>query len=180
MPAYKFADVRPTFPARGSYWVAPNADLIGRVSLAEEVSIWFGAVLRGDIEPIGIGHGSNVQDLTVMHTDAEFPLSVGRNCTIGHRALLHGCRIGDNTLIGMGAVIMTGARIGANCIIGAHALVPEHKQIPDGSVVVGVPGRIVRDMTEEDVARNAAAAERYITRWKDYAGPSFSEVPEEG
>jgi carbonic anhydrase/acetyltransferase-like protein (isoleucine patch superfamily) len=179
MPAYTFDGVAPNLPSAGTFWLAPNADIIGRVSLAEDVSIWFGAVLRGDIEAISIGHRSNVQDLSVMHTDAGFPLSVGRNCTIGHRALLHGCQIGDNTLIGMGAVIMTGARIGANCIIGAHTLVPEHKQIPDHSLVVGVPGRIVRDMTDEDVSRNAAAAERYVARWKDYSGPGFSVVPKQ-
>ena len=177
MPVYLFDGVTPTLPEPGNYWVAPNADVIGRVNLADDVSIWFGAVLRGDIEPISIGRRSNVQDLTVMHTDAEFPLSVGQNCTIGHRAILHGCQIGDNTLIGMGAVVMTGARIGANCIIGAHALVPEHKVIPDGSLVIGVPGRVVRDMTDGDVASNAAAAERYVIRWKDYVGPGFSEVP---
>ena len=139
MPVYSFEGTKPSLPAPGTFWIAPDADLIGKVSLAEEVSIWFGAVLRGDIEPITIGYRSNVQDLSVFHTDGGYPLVVGEGCTIGHRAILHGCTIGDNTLVGMGAVIMSGAKVGANCIIGAHALVPEGKTIPDGSLVVGVP-----------------------------------------
>jgi carbonic anhydrase/acetyltransferase-like protein (isoleucine patch superfamily) len=176
LPIYTYNDHAPELPEPGTYWVAPDADLIGRVVLAADVSIWFGAVLRGDIEPLIIGERSNVQDLSVMHTDGGFPLVVGRNCTIGHRALLHGCTIGDNTLIGMGAVVMTGAKIGANCLIAAHALVPEHKEIPDGSLVMGVPGRVARRMSDEDIANNAAATERYVKRWRDYAGPGFRAI----
>ena len=176
MPIYTFNDVAPDLPAAGTFWVAPNADLVGKVTLRTDVSIWFGAVLRGDIERLTIGERSNVQDLSVMHTDSGWPLIVGRDCTIGHCALLHGCTIGDNTLIGMCAVVMTGAKIGANCLIAAHALVPEHKEIPDGSLVMGVPGRIARQMTDKDIANNAAAAERYVNRWRDYTGGGFREV----
>ncbi len=180
MPIYTFDGIAPNLPAHGTYWIAPDADLIGRVNIAEEVSIWFGAVLRGDIEAISIGYRSNVQDLTVMHTDGDWPLTVGRDCTIGHRAILHGCTIGDNTLIGMGAVVMTGAKIGANCLIAAHALVPEHKEIPDGSLVMGVPGKIVRQLSEDDIASNAAAAERYVRRWRKYTGAGFDIVSRHG
>jgi carbonic anhydrase/acetyltransferase-like protein (isoleucine patch superfamily) len=176
LPIYSYNDITPELPEPGTFWVAPDADLIGKVTVAKEVSIWFGAVLRGDIERITIGERSNVQDLSVCHTDGGFPLTVGKNCTIGHRALLHGCTIGDNTLIGMGAVVMTGAKIGANCLIAAHALVPEHKVIPDGSLVMGVPGKIVRQMSEEDIANNAAATERYVKRWRDYAAAGFREL----
>jgi len=178
LPIYTYDGVAPTVPAHGTYWVAPDADIIGLVTLAEEVSIWFGAVLRGDIERISIGYRSNVQDLSVMHTDGDWPLTVGRDVTIGHRAILHGCTIGDNTLIGMGAVVMTGAKIGANCLIAAHALVPEHKEIPDGSLVMGVPGKIVRQLTEDDIAANAAAADRYVRRWRKYTGAGFDLVGE--
>lgn len=163
-------------PRPGAFWVAPDADIIGRVSLSEGVSVWFGAVLRGDIELIAVGRRSNVQDLSVMHTDANLPLTVGEDCTIGHRALLHGCIIGDNTLVGMGAVIMSGARIGRDCLIAAHALVSENKTIPDGSLVMGVPGKVVRQLSVAEIASNAAAAERYDRRWKAYAAPEFREV----
>lgn len=176
LPVYTFEGTAPDLPPAGSYWIAPDADVIGRVVLAPDVSIWFGAVLRGDIEPITIGYRSNVQDLSVFHTDEGYPLTIGENCTIGHRALLHGCTIGDNTLVGMGAVVMSGAMVGANCLIAAHALVPEGKVIPDGSLVMGVPGKIVRPMTEDDIAGNAAAAERYVRRWRHYREPGFRAV----
>lgn len=176
MPIYSFEDESPTLPAEGRYWVAPDADVIGRVVLAEDTSIWFGAVLRGDIEPISIGARSNVQDLCVMHTDAGYPLTVGPDCTIGHRALLHGCEIGENTLIGMGAVILTGAKIGKNCLIAAHALVPERKVIPDGSLVIGVPGKVVRSLGEGEIADITAATERYLRRWRQYASAGFRKI----
>ena len=176
MPIYSFDGAAPELPSGDTCWVAPDADVIGRVTLAEDVSIWFGAVLRGDIEPIVIGRRSNVQDLSVFHTDGGFPLTVGENCTVGHRALLHGCTIGNNTLVGMGAVVMSGATIGSNCLIGAHALVPEGKTIPDGSLVVGVPGKIARTMTDADIAGNTAAAERYVQRWRQYREPGFQQI----
>jgi carbonic anhydrase/acetyltransferase-like protein (isoleucine patch superfamily) len=145
-------------------WVAPSASVLGRVVLADGVGIWFGAVLRGDNEPIVIGEGSNVQENTVMHTDVGFPLTVGRYVTIGHQAMLHGCTIGDGCLIGIQAVVMNGARIGAGCLIGAGALVPEGKVIPDRSLVLGSPGKVVRELTDEDLARIRAGAESYVAR----------------
>ncbi len=145
-------------------WVAPSATVLGRVVLADGVGIWFGAVLRGDNEPIVIGEGSNVQENTVMHTDVGFPLTVGRGVTIGHQAMLHGCTIGDGSLIGIQAVVMNGVRIGRDCLIGAGALVPEGKTIPDRSLVLGSPGKVVRELTEEDVARIRAGAESYVAR----------------
>ena len=125
-------------------WIAPDANVIGKIVIQEGASIWFGATLRGDNEEIVIGKGSNVQENTIMHTDMGYPLTVGEGCTIGHKALLHGCTIGDNTLIGMGAVILNGAKIGKNCLIGANALITENKVIPDGSLVMGSPGKVVR------------------------------------
>ena len=157
-------------------WVAPSADLMGKVEIGANASVWFNCVMRGDTDRLVVGEGSNVQDASVLHTDAGIELRIGKDCTIGHQVMLHGCTIGDNTLIGMGAVVMSGARVGANCIIGAHALIPENKVIPDGSLVVGVPGKIVRQMTDEDIANNAAATERYVRRWRDYVGAGFAEL----
>lgn len=176
MPIYAFDGAEPSLPPDGTFWVAPDADVVGKVVLEEDSSVWFGAVLRGDIETITIGRRSNVQDLSVMHTDANFPLAVGPDCTIGHRAILHGCEIGANTLVGMGAVILTGAKIGANCLIAAHALVPEGKVIPDGSLVIGVPGKVVRSLSPAEIADITAATERYVRRWKLYAGDTFRKL----
>ena len=133
-------------------WIAPDANIIGKIVVEEGASIWFGATLRGDNEEIRIGAGSNVQENTVMHTDMGFPLTVGKGCTIGHKALLHGCTIGDNSLIGMGAVILNGAKIGKNCLIGANALITEGKTIPDGSLVMGAPGKVVRELDEAAIS----------------------------
>jgi len=140
---YELNGVAPILP-EAAHWVANEAILIGDVKVEELASIWFGAVLRGDNERITIGAGSNVQENVVMHTDMGFPLDVGAGCTIGHKAMLHGCKIGDNTLIGMGATVLNGAVIGQNCLIGAGALVTEGKVIPDGSLVVGAPGKVTR------------------------------------
>jgi carbonic anhydrase/acetyltransferase-like protein (isoleucine patch superfamily) len=137
MTLYALDGQAPQLPADGDCWIAPDANVIGRVVLESGTSVWFGATLRGDNEVIHIGAGSNVQENTVMHTDIGYPLVVGQNCTIGHRAILHGCSIGDNTLIGMGATVLNGAKIGRNCLIGAGALVTEGKEIPDGSLVMG-------------------------------------------
>ncbi len=127
-------------------WVAPDANLIGRVVLGPGASVWFGATLRGDNEEIRIGAGTNVQEACVMHTDMGYPLMIGENCTIGHKAMLHGCTIGDGSLIGMGATVLNGAVIGKGCLIGAGALVTEGKVIPDGSLVMGAPGKVVREL----------------------------------
>ncbi|MFN3613596.1 MAG: gamma carbonic anhydrase family protein [Rubrimonas sp.] len=142
-------------------WVAPGARVIGRVILAAGASVWFNAVLRGDNEPITIGRGSNVQDGTVVHTDPGMPCTVGADVTVGHAAILHGCVVGDGSLIGMGAVILNGARIGKGCLIGANALITEGKEIPDGALVMGQPGKVVRMLTEDERAGLLLSAERY-------------------
>jgi len=142
-------------------WVAPDATLIGRVVLEEGASVWFGAVLRGDNEEVRVGAGSNVQDNAVLHTDMGYPLTIGANCTIGHRVMLHGCTVGDGSLIGMGATLLNGARIGRGCLIGAGALITEGKDIPDFSLVMGAPGRVVRALDDAAQARLIASAEGY-------------------
>jgi carbonic anhydrase/acetyltransferase-like protein (isoleucine patch superfamily) len=149
-------------------WIAPNATLIGRVRLAQESSVWFGAVLRGDNEWITVGERSNVQDGCVLHTDMGSPLDIGPDCTIGHLAMLHGCTIGANSLVGIGAVILNGARIGKNCLIGAKALITEGKIIPDNSLVVGAPGKIARVLTESEIASLTASAAHYVANWRRY------------
>jgi carbonic anhydrase/acetyltransferase-like protein (isoleucine patch superfamily) len=169
MTLHALDGVRPQTPAEGSYWVAPTAAVIGNVRLAEGVGIWFGAVLRGDNELIDIGRDTNVQDLTVMHTDPSYPLSIGAGCTIGHRAILHGCTVADNVLVGMGAIILNGAHIGKNSLIGAGALVPEGREIPEGSLVVGTPGKVVRSLTDEQIGRLRESAAHYVANWKRFA-----------
>ncbi|NGQ91965.1 gamma carbonic anhydrase family protein [Rhodobacter sp. HX-7-19] len=144
-----------------SAWVAPDANLIGRVVLEAGASVWFGATLRGDNEEIRVGAGSNVQEACVLHTDMGYPLVIGADCTIGHRAMLHGCVIGDGTLIGMGATILNGARIGRGCLIGACALITEGKEIPDGSLVMGSPGKVIRSLDEAAQARLLQSAAGY-------------------
>ncbi|MDE0969464.1 MAG: gamma carbonic anhydrase family protein [Octadecabacter sp.] len=141
-------------------WVAPGSHLIGKVSVMQAASIWFGVTVRGDNERITIGTGSNVQENSVLHTDIGFPLVIGSNCTIGHKAMLHGCTIGNNTLIGMGAMVLNGAKIGENCLIGAGALITEGKVIPDGSLVMGI-GKIVRNLDAEAVQRLTNSALHY-------------------
>ena len=151
----------PDLPADGDFWVAPGAHVMGRVSLGSGVSVWFGAVIRGDNEPIMVGAGSNIQENAVLHTDWGYPLTIGENCTVGHRAMLHGCSIGDGSLIGMGATVLNGARIGRGCLIGACALVTEGKEIPDGSLVMGAPARVVRMLDPEAQAGLLASAVHY-------------------
>jgi carbonic anhydrase/acetyltransferase-like protein (isoleucine patch superfamily) len=168
MPIYALEKSVPVFADRASNWIAPDATLIGDVRIGRDVSIWFGTVIRGDNEPIVICDASNVQEHTVMHTDAGFPLTIGRGCTIGHRALLHGCSIGDNSLVGMGAIVLNGARIGKNSLVGAGALVPEGKVFPDGSLIVGSPARVVRTLDEAAVAGLRAAAEHYVQNGKRF------------
>ena len=169
MPVYALNGVSPELPDAASYWIAQSADVIGRVRLEKNASVWFGAVLRGDNELILVGEGSNVQDGCVLHTDVGAPLTIGQNCTIGHQAMLHGCTIGNNTLVGIGATILNHAVIGNNCLIGAHALIPEGKTIPDNSLVMGAPGRVVRQLDEEAVERLRKSAESYVKNWQRYA-----------
>ncbi len=142
-------------------WLAPGCHVMGKVRMAAGASVWFGAVLRGDNELIDLGPGTNIQENSVLHTDMGYPLTIGAGCTIGHKAMLHGCTIGDNTLIGMGATVLNGAVIGRDCLIGAGALVTEGKVIPDGSLVMGVPGRVVRSMDADAIARLRASATNY-------------------
>lgn len=159
MTLYALGGIAPQI--EGSAWVAPDANVIGNVVLAAKSSVWFGCTLRGDNEPIEVGAGSNVQENCVFHTDPGCPLTIGINCTIGHKVMLHGCTIGDNTLIGMGATILNGAKIGKNCLIGAGALITENKVIPDGSLVMGVPGKVVRELDAEAITGLTRSAEHY-------------------
>ena len=156
---YALGDLLPEIDATA--WVAPDANVIGKIVLEAESSVWFGSTLRGDNEEIRVGRGSNVQENCVLHTDMGFPLTIGADCTIGHKAILHGCSIGDGSLIGMGAVILNGATIGQGCLIGAGALITEGKVIPDGSLVMGAPGRIIRDLDAAGRARLLKSAEGY-------------------
>ncbi len=142
-------------------WIAPDANLIGKVVVEESASVWFGCTIRADHEEIRIGAGSNVQESCVMHIDAGYPLTIGNNCTIGHKVMLHGCSIGDNTLIGMGAIVLNGAKIGKNCLIGAGALITENKEIPDNSLVMGAPGKVVRQLDEAAAQRVTWSALHY-------------------
>lgn len=164
---YAYEGSEPELAPEGC-WIAPTAVVIGRVRLERDASVWFGAVLRGDGEPITVGEGSNVQDGCILHTDPGFPLVIGRRVTVGHLAVVHGCTIGDGSLIGIGATVLSGARIGRDCLIAAKALVPEGKEIPDRSVVMGVPGRIVAEVRPEQIERMRAGAQVYVERWKRY------------
>ena len=143
-------------------WVAPGAHVIGRVILRANASVWFGAVLRGDNEPIEVGEGSNVQELCCLHTDPGFPLGIGREVTVGHKAMLHGCAIGEGALIGMGATVLNGATIGEGAVLGAGALVPEGKSIPAGALAIGAPAKVVRELTDEQRAAFRAGAAHYV------------------
>ncbi|MDA7450864.1 gamma carbonic anhydrase family protein [Planktomarina temperata] len=166
---YKVNENKPQFPEDGDFWVAPDANVIGKIRLNTGASVWFGATLRGDNEWIDIGAGSNVQENSVLHTDIGFPLTIGRNCTIGHKAILHGCTIGDQSLIGMGAIVLNGAQIGRNCLIGAGALITEGKIIPENSLVVGAPGKVVRSLTEAEIEGLLASATGYQTNMRRFA-----------
>ena len=149
-------------------WIAPDATLIGDVRVGRNAGFWFGVVIRGDNEPITIGADTNVQEHTIMHTDPGFPLTIGEGCTIGHRALLHGCTIGDNSLIGMGAIVLNGARIGKNSLVGAGALVTEGKEFPDNSLIVGSPAKAIRVLDDAAVARLRGSAAHYVANGKRF------------
>ena len=166
MPIYQLGEDKPAIPS--SAFVAAEATIIGKVILGENVSIWPGAVLRGDNEPITIGHGSNVQDNAVLHADPGFPLNIGDNVTVGHQAMLHGCTIGDGTLIGIQAVIMNGAVIGKDCLVGAGALIPEGKSYGDRKLIVGAPAKVIRELSDADIAKMHRAAAGYMRRQERY------------
>jgi len=169
MALYALGDSVPETPGEGEYWVAPDAQVMGRVVLHRNASIWYGAVVRGDNDPIVIGEDSNVQDLSVLHTDEGVPLTIGKGVTIGHKAMLHGCTVGDYSLIGIGATVLNGAKIGRNCIVGAHALITEGKDIPDNSLVVGAPAKVMRTLDEDATAMLKYSAEHYVKNWKRHS-----------
>jgi len=169
MALFELEGHRVAVPANGRFWVAGNAVLVGKITIGEDVSVWFNTVARGDNEPIVIGERSNVQDGCVLHTDPGFPLTIGAEATIGHMAMLHGCSIGRGALIGIGAVVLNGAKIGDECLIGAGALIPEGKEIPARSVVFGSPGKVVRQVGERELERMRWGVELYVNRWKAYA-----------
>ena len=169
MTIHALDGLSPELPAEGTYWIAPTATVIGKVRLGEGVGVWFGAVLRGDYEPIVVGANTNLQEHVMLHTDPGFPVTIGAGCTIGHRAIVHGCTIGDNVLIGMGAIVLNGAKIGDNSLIAAGALVAEGREIPAGSLVLGVPGKIVRQLTADEIVRNQMSAAHYVANWKRFA-----------
>ena len=174
---YKLLERIPEFPENSDFWVAPDANVIGQVRLMAGASVWFGATLRGDNEWINLGTGSNVQENSVLHTDIGYPLSIGRNCTIGHNAILHGCTIGDQSLIGMGAIVLNGAQIGRNCLIGAGALITEGKIIPDNSLVLGAPGKVVRSLTEAEIEGLRDSAVGYQNNMRRFA-KGLTEIPD--
>jgi len=163
---YKLADLKPAIDS--SCFIAPNATLIGDVTLEENASVWFNVVIRADTDKIVIGKNSNIQDGSILHLDKGFPLSVGENVTVGHKVMLHGCTIGDNTLIGMNAVVLNGAKIGQNCIVGANALVTENMEVPDGHVVMGSPAKIVKTLDEQAFSMLKAGAMHYVSNGQHY------------
>jgi carbonic anhydrase/acetyltransferase-like protein (isoleucine patch superfamily) len=169
MPIYALGGKTPQTPPPGRYWLAPSATVIGEVEIGEDVGIWFGAVLRGDNEPILIGRRTNIQEGVMVHTDPRFPVLIGEGCTIGHHAIIHGCTIGDGTLIGMGATILNGAKIGRNCLVGANALVTEGKEYPDGSLIVGAPAKVIRELDEAAIQGLRRSADNYVANWQRFA-----------
>ena len=171
---YSLEGTAPTFDDENDVWIAPDAQVMGNISIGAAASIWFGAVLRGDNELIRVGTGSNIQEHSCLHTDLGFPLTIGENCTIGHKAMLHGCTIGDGSLIGMGATVLNGAVIGKGCLIGAGALITEGKTIPDGSLVMGAPGKVVRELDDQAQAGLVMSAKGYqanMRRFRDGLNP---------
>jgi len=169
MTVYALADQNPQLPQDGEYWIAPNATVIGDVTLLPGASVWFGAVVRGDNDPITIGRDTNIQDGSVLHSDPGEPLIIGDGVTVGHMVMLHSCEIGDNCLIGIGSVILGRAKIGANCLIGANTLITEGKVIPDNSLVMGQPGKVVRQLEPGQIAALKASAAHYVQNWRRYA-----------
>ncbi len=168
MAIYEWDGARPELPASGNYWIADSAEVMGHVVLKENASVWYGCVLRGDNDPIIIGENSNIQDLSVLHTDVGFPITVGANVTVGHRVILHACTIGDNSLIGMGSTILNRAKIGRNCIIGANSLIAEGKEIPDNSLVMGAPGKVVKELSPQQTQLIKMSALHYVENWQKH------------
>ena len=152
----------------GDHWIAESADVIGNVVLGDQVSIWFNAVLRGDNDPIKVGRASNIQDGSVLHTDIGFPLTIDEGVTVGHKVMLHGCFIGKNSLIGINSVVLNGARVGKNCLVGANSLIPEGKDIPDGSLVMGSPAKVIRQLDERAIEGLRISSQNYIANYKRF------------
>lgn len=169
MPLYALDGHEPELPARERYFIAPNAEVIGAVRLGEDVGIWFGAILRADCESIDIGARSNIQDGCVLHCDPGFPVFIGEDCTIGHRAIVHGCHIGSNSLIGMGATLLNGVRLGEGCLVGANALLTEGKIFPPRSLIIGSPGKVARQLDDDAYARLTQSARRYVANARRFA-----------
>ena len=169
MPIYELNGEKPDLPGEGRYWIADTAVVIGRVRLKADSSIWWGSVLRGDNEWIELGERSQIQDNSTLHTDPGFPLVIGTNCVIGHNTMLHGCTVGNNSLVGMGAIVLNGAKIGRHCLVGAGALLTEGKEFPDRSLIVGSPARVIRTIDEETMRMIAQGADIYVRRWQQYA-----------
>lgn len=169
MPVWSLGDRRPTLPPEGEHWIAPSAQVIGDVRLGRGASIWWGAVARGDNDPITIGENSNIQEHSALHTDLGVPLTIGRDVTVGHMAMLHGCTIGDESLVGIGAVILNKAVIGKTCLVGARALVTEGKVFEDGWLIVGSPAKAVRPLTDEEKQGLRWSAAHYVENWKRFA-----------
>jgi len=165
---YNLGNVTPQLPNDDEYWIAPTAAVMGNVILKKNSSIWWGAVLRGDNDPIVVGEGSNIQDGSICHTDHGSPLTIGANVTVGHMVMLHGCEIGDGSLVGIGSIVLNGAKIGKNCLIGANCLITEGREIPDNSLVMGAPGKVVRELSPEQAARVAMGSAHYVENWKRY------------
>jgi carbonic anhydrase/acetyltransferase-like protein (isoleucine patch superfamily) len=168
MPLYAIEGVGPELPEEGHYWIAPTAVLIGRVRLLKNASVWFGAVLRGDNDWITVGENSNIQDNSVIHTDPGQPATIGSNVTIGHKVILHSASVGDNTLIGMGSTLLNRSRIGCNCLIGANSLIAENKEIPDNSLALGAPARVLRQLNEGEVRMLAGSAQVYVANHRRF------------
>jgi carbonic anhydrase/acetyltransferase-like protein (isoleucine patch superfamily) len=168
MTAYRLGEREPALPPGGEYWIAPNAVVAGHVILKKNASVWFGAVLRGDNDPIVIGENSNIQDNSVLHTDIGSPLTIGDNVTVGHMVMLHGCSVGDGSLIGIGSIVLNGAKIGRNCLVGAGALITEGKEFPDNSMIIGAPAKAVREISPEQAARISAGSMGYVRNWQRF------------
>jgi carbonic anhydrase/acetyltransferase-like protein (isoleucine patch superfamily) len=164
---YALGDIQPT-TLTDNFWIAPSADLIGDVVLGDRVSVWWNATLRGDNEPIAIGDNSNIQDGCVLHTDPGFPLDIAANVSVGHMCMLHGCTVAEGSLIGIGSIVLNGAKIGRNCLIGANTLIGEGKEIPDNSLVMGSPGRVIREVSPEQRALLGRIVDSYVARARRY------------
>lgn len=177
MGVFDLGELRPTLPPEGEYWIAPSASVIGRVTLKKNASVWYGSVLRADTDAIDIGEGTNIQDGSVIHADLGIPAIVGDGVTVGHMVMLHGCVIGQNSLVGIGSVVLNGAKIGRDCLIGARSLITEGKEIPDRSLVMGAPGKVIRQLTDAEVEGLKASAAHYVDNWKRHREQLSPVVP---